>query len=435
MRAAKFVKYLPLYGWQPIVVTPDRESKDSFDYSMIAELPGDVQIFHTGFLFHRSLLKMIKKIISYLQRSNKKENASPKKEVAHRSDKRSWLKLFYWNTLHIPDSTIQWLPYVVYEYKKIARRFAFDLIFVTAPPHGVSLIGIFLKFLTGKKLVIDYRDAWISNPYYTPHAKWRLKLERWLEHKILKSTDRVVTATKQHAGQILRNYPSILTEKIEVIENGFDESDFQQKIDSLTSSRFTIAHVGSLDTANRNPQLIFQAIKELVQLDYIPKDDLVLEIIGYIPQAYKKMVEAFEISDNIRILSPLSHHIAIEKMLKSDVLLVIIWTEEAKTCVPGKTYEYLRAGKPILVLTEKDTAVSSLLKDFSECYFFKSDELENLKETIYRLYSRYRSGELPRYIQRENINRFERGNLTSKLVNVFNELVREKGMTCDASYS
>lgn len=437
MRAAKFVKYLPLYGWRPIVITPDRKSKDNFDHSMITEMPEDVRIFYTEFLFHRSLLKMINKIIPYLHKNRKEGITSPKKEKVYHIKKKSWLKSFYWDTLNIPDSTIQWLPYAAYKQKKIAKRLAFDLIFVTIPPHGVSLTGIFLKFLSGQRLIVDYRDAWISNPYYTPHSKWRFQIERWLEYKVLKYADQVIVASQAHLDRIEQVHPSIPRNKIQVIENGFDPADFPkntQKIAKEPTSKFTISYIGSLDLVKLDPRLIFQAVQELLQLNRIPKDDLVLEIIGYIPQTYKEMVDAFEISHNVRILSHMPHHKAIEKMLKSDVLLVIIWTEEAKTCVPAKTYEYLRAGKPIIVLTEKDAAVSSLLKDFPECYFFKSNELENLRETIYQLYSRYCSGELPKYIQRDNISRFERRNLTSKLVNIFDELTREKGITCDASY-
>ena len=202
VRLNKFIKYLPKFKWEPIVLTKEKKNATR-------EIDVKTNIFRSFCI----LLKHHSTINSY-----------------------------------------SWIPSAVFKAKKIIKREKIDLIYVTCPPYPPAIIGAILKKITKKTLILDFRDAWTFNPYHGTNI-----FNKLLEFFVLKNTDFLITTTKGTTEEYLYRY-KFLKDKIVTIYNGFDMDDFPQK-NIKGYDIFTITYTGSLH-GTRSLEILFKAIEK-----------------------------------------------------------------------------------------------------------------------------------------------------------------------------
>src|SRR5262249_49830605 len=145
--------------------------------------------------------------------------------------------------------------------------------------------------------------------------------------------------------------------------NGFDEAEWEG-VETGTSSadKFRITYAGEL-YMGRNPLPVFRALRVLIDAREIDPAKIEVELVGWCEtaegQRVAEMVKACDLSECVSVRGPLSRPITLRKLAKSGLLL--LFAEELTLQIPGKTYEYLRAGRPILALTTEG-AVAELLR-------------------------------------------------------------------------
>ncbi|MDI6739276.1 MAG: glycosyl transferase family 1, partial [Candidatus Edwardsbacteria bacterium] len=137
-RVLKLVKYLPRFGWQPVVVTPGFTGTYAYDQDLLAEAAAPVfRTFSLDPLF-----------------------LSPQKHDAGLAARRGFLA--WLNHWFIPDNKIGWIPFAVRAGMRAAQRYPIDAILSSAPPYSSHLAGVILKRALGKPLVSDFRDSWTN---------------------------------------------------------------------------------------------------------------------------------------------------------------------------------------------------------------------------------------------------------------------------------
>jgi len=168
-RVVKFAKYLPKFGWNPIILTVRNH-----DLNMVGVNPN----------FVRDRLDYVKVFRAF---------GVPLGWIA----KAGRLRLNY-RWFVIPDTFVGWLPFAVTAGKKIIEKENVDVIYATCPPPTNLLIGAMLKRKTGKPLVVDYRDLWVANPFFKHPTNFHIKIAKKLERNVLENSDaRVVRFGKQ----------------------------------------------------------------------------------------------------------------------------------------------------------------------------------------------------------------------------------------------
>ena len=207
-RTLKFVKYLPQFGWHPVVLTVTPTGYYAQDYTLLDELHHqDIEIVRAGSLDPNRLFR--------------------KKGVV-KMPSEPWRKVltFMSDTLFVPDNKIGWRRKAVKAAEAVYREKPFDCIFATAPPFTDFLIGTDLKREFNKPLVMDYRDAWHENPFkYFPtplHKLWNYKLEK----HALRNSSRVITTNRRVKELLLRRYKFLRYDDITILPQGFDPQDF-----------------------------------------------------------------------------------------------------------------------------------------------------------------------------------------------------------------
>ncbi|MER3373742.1 MAG: glycosyl transferase family 1 [Allomuricauda sp.] len=398
-RWLKFTKYLPEFGFQPIVYIPENPSYPIIDDDLEAEVPKGIQI----------LKQPIKEPYGWAGLLSKKKTKTISSGIIQEKDPSVLEKVLLWirGNFFIPDARKLWVkPSIGYLAKVIADE-GIQTIITTGPPHSVHLIGLGLKEKYSIQWIADFRDPWTSIGY---HKKLRLsktseKKHKKLEAEVLTSADKIVVTshlTKQE-------FEGITDKPIKVITNGYDDELTPIPLDS----KFTISHMGSLLTG-RNPIALWKVIKELIQENEAFKNALQIQLAGVVGEEVLQSVREFGLESYVKPLGYLSHDTVLEIQQKSQLLLLLeIDSEETKGIIPGKLFEYFNAKRPILAIGPEGWEAGSLVertKSGSVCVQYDAACLKNV---LLDWFGSYQKGELR--CDSKGVEQFHRKALTESL--------------------
>lgn len=403
-RWLKFVKYLPDFGIQPIVYIPENPTYPIIDEALVSEVSQKAivlkkQIFEPyGFASIFSKNKT-KKISSGIIPNQKKQSFTE--------------KLFLWirGNVFIPDARVFWVKPSVSYLEKYIQENQIDTIITSGPPHSLHLIGLGLKEKLNVKWFADFRDPWTTIGY---HNKLKLsasasKKHKDLESKVLNSADVILVTSNTTK----KEFEALTTKPIEVITNGFDVEKVEKQI---LDEKFSLAHIGSF-LSERNPRILWKCLKELVKENADFKKDFELKLIGAVSQEVLDAISEFKLDKYVNNLGYVSHKIAVEHQRKSQVLLLIeIDSEETKSIIPGKLFEYMVSERPIIGIGPEGSDFAEIIKNTNTGIFVKYDEIEKLKSAILSYYEEFKKGNLK--ANAIGLQQYSRKSLTEKLSKV-----------------
>ena len=381
-RWLKFVKYLPEFNIEPIVFIPENPNYPLIDESLVAEVSNNVTIIKhainepykwAGFLSKKSSKTISKGIIS----EHKKQSLVEK------------LMLYIRGNFFIPDARIGWVKPSVNYLSDYVNKEDIHTIITTGPPHSVHLIGFKLKEKLGVKWLADFRDPWTTIGY---HKQLKLTKQSKVKHKDLE--DQVLNAADQIIVTSLntkKELEAITSQPIEVITNGYDDESI---VNFEMDSKFTISHIGSL-LSKRDPKNLWKILGDLVKENSEFAKDFQLRFVGVVSEKTLNSLHELGLSDYIDNIGYVSHKESIVFQKKSQiVLLVEIDSDVTKCIIPGKLFEYMVSGRPIISIGPKDTDVEKILKETNTGNYFNYDDYESLKRIILEHYKAFQNGEL-----------------------------------------
>lgn len=428
IRVVKFVKYLPALGWQPTVLTIDDQKEYETTHkvgseTLLSEIRPQVNIFRTA--AGEPSLKLLEKERKFSQRNR-----------LTRMIAKLWVGTRRWvfQNIFLPDRYIAWMPFAVRQGCKIVKSEGVDVIFATCPPYSVLLVGATLKRLTGKPLVLDFRDDWIGTPWYHSRPTMIRLIERRMENWAVKTADKVILVTELSRNAFLSRYPEQHSDKFELISNGCDLAEFAV-LNSTPSepcnSKFTIVHAGSLnDSKNwtRTPAALFQAVQHILQQQPELAEKMTIVFAGDFPEGQRRLAEEMGLEGVIKELGHLSHD-AVLRLLKSADMLLSIATEHFSSVIPGKIYEYWAIGGPPILLISYPGAATVLVKRYGLGFTVEPSDLTGIEQAILTVYQRHQSGE-PVRISATGIEAFDRMSLTKKLARILSEVCNRQRLLC-----
>jgi hypothetical protein len=175
-----------------------------------------------------------------------------------------------------------------------------------------------------------------------------------------------------------------------------------------------LVHSGALYPEERDPRALYGALAELKRSGKVDKDSLklVLRSTGH-DRYHKDLVVAQGIDDIVSVEPALPYRAALREMLDADGLLVL----QAANCnhqVPAKIYEYLRARRPILALTDPSGDTAAVLKSIGAATPIPLDDREAIERGLLRFLESVRSGKA-RVASTEDVRRHSRLARTDQL--------------------
>jgi len=415
-RVLKFAKYLPEFGWQPIILTVKNGEYPAIDKSLQDDIPSICRVYKTFSLepnlFYKKFTGMAvdEKIPTAILAA---ESTNWKKRLAN------WIRL----NLFIPDAKIGWIPFAVRKGKKIIKTEKPDIIFSSSPPPTVHLIARKLAKYSGLPWIADFRDPWTDIHYYEDKIRNPIirKLDLLLEKSVLENADIVSCISHNDIEHDFGKKTSI--SKCIYLPNGYDESDFiniPPVIDN-GSGKFTLLHLGTVNR-ERLPLKLFESIKKLKQEGHISPDNFTLKFIGKTEPCISESVSQYGISDLVKFIPYLPHHEAIAQSMNATAMLLLITQSDKNIRIlPGKTFEYLRTGKPILGLGPKNGEVARIINETNAGKIINYENSAQIYDFLIQLIIRREKRSVYNY-NRDKITRYSRKNLTKELTTIFNKL-------------
>jgi galactitol-specific phosphotransferase system IIB component len=406
-RWLKFVKYLPEFNVQPIVYVPENPTYPIIDEGLVREISDKAVVLKNKIWEPYQLASVF----------SKKKTRKISSGIFPHQKKQTFLdKTFLWvrGNLFIPDARVFWVKPSVLYLEKYIRENNIDTIVTSGPPHSLHLIGLELKEKLNVKWFADFRDPWTTIGYHKALrlSSYAAKKHKGLEHKVLNSADTIIVTSKTTKTE----FQAITNKPISVITNGYDIENVEKQI---LDSKFTLAHIGSF-LSDRNPQFLWECLVDL--LHEIPdfKSHLEIKLIGAVSQEVLDSIQEFNLKPYLNLLGYVSHHEAIAHQKKSQVLLLIeINSEDTKSIIPGKLFEYMVSNRPIIAIGPQGSDFADIIKETNTGVFFDYTEKAKLKSVILDFYNQFLEGKLQ--ANGVGLQQYSRKNLTKQLVQLINE--------------
>jgi glycosyltransferase involved in cell wall biosynthesis len=378
LRTLKFSRYLPDFGWQPVVVTAHPRAYDSIDPCAEESSLNDVPVIHAFAL-------------------------DTKKHLSFRGA--------YPDLLALPDRWVTWVLGGVPAGLLAIRKHRAEILFTTFPICTAVLIGLILHRLTGKPWVVDLRDSMTEDGY--PRDPRMRRFWRWIERHAVRCAARVIFTTPSTRRMYLERYPDLPAEKCLVISNGYDEEDFTalslRQNAPAAEKPLRLLHTGTLYPEERDPRPFFCAVSRLKSEGRIGKDNL--QIAFRAPGSenlYRSMLDEMDIADIVQLQPHIPYRQSLQECADADALLLF----QAANCdhqIPAKAYEYLRVQRPVLALTTQTGDTANLLNETGGATIVDLASADDIYRELPSFLDAIRAGKHP-VADRSRLERYARHN-------------------------
>jgi len=404
-RSMKFAKYLPQFGWEPVMLVANH---------LFLKQPKDNTLCH---------------------------DVCVRSYPCFSPDIRWLYKLLWGLRLHwlvdainrnclLPDPEVLWLPFAKHGVKRVLREHKIDLVLITAPPYSALFLGAYIKKHYGIDYCVDYRDLWVLGVGRAdnPASKRVQILEQKWEANILAGARQVICVNELMAAKLADKYPQLRRSKATGITNGYDESDFIPMPQYKRQAKMNIVFTGSLYDRFQ-PDIIWEAVSALISEGLLPEEDISIGIYGKNSPAFVlgRYANDPTISRVVSIHSYLAHKDSIEKICTADALLLFSPSgKHSDTDSHSKLFEYMRSYRPILAVINPNSIGADILKPCGTCIIANSASLKSIKDAIIQLHNAWKMNEQRFNPDYNYVSRYERKAITVKLAIVLDNALVER---------
>ncbi len=404
-RWLKFAKYLPESGWEPVIFTPENPDFDLKDETLLEEIPKNLEVLKFPIWEPYQLLAKLK------GRSKTHPGRIMEQKQRGFLDKMAiWLRA----NLLVPDPRIFWVRPSVKFLEDLIQKGQFQAIITTGPPHSMHLIGRDLKRKTGIFWLADFRDPW-SEWEFLDKLPMQSRVKRKhaeMEKSVLKEADIVTTISPTFQQEL----SSIANSKVHLLTNGYDPADLPEGFGKATKNpkSLKMVYTGVIDSI-RNPIPILEAMKEEFEDN---GEKVTFDFVGNVSEQVRSFVsEDPWLQSCVNFPGYVSHHEVFDFYAKADLLVLILTdTKNAKGNIPGKLFEYLATGLPILALGDPVGDSSKILAASGAGKVL--NHMDAVKIQL-RLRDIFEQGEVGSTAQ--GIEQYSRKNLSVKLAQLLDE--------------
>jgi glycosyltransferase involved in cell wall biosynthesis len=426
---AQIARYLPLYGWSPVVLTAQEkyiEERYRGSDGEIAELGLADAIVRTRLLPHP--LGFYRWLKSALRRKPQDAGGMGAIETTGEDSKprgaKGKLRRMILLALSIPDIYTGWILPAIVAGLKAARESKAEQIFSSGPFWTNHLVGLALSYLTGLPWTAHFRDPWITGNWQAPTSSLATRLNKWLERIVVTRATAVVSVTEEHTAAFRRMNPRLPPDKFFTVPNGYDNGEWEvspaeTRREQEIEGKFLITYTGKF-YIERDPQPLFRALRTLIDSGEIESEQVRVDLVGWCEtsegRSVREMAVNLGLGECVNILGPRSRQETIRRIRQADLLLLL--AERFVIQIPGKTYEYLRAGRPILALTSEGALANFLLRTGAGWVVDPKDNAGVLGAVRER-YRQWKAGERGPVADPEIVARFDRRKLAGRLAELF----------------
>lgn len=415
-RSLGFVRYLADFGWSPTVVSvPLGDGVGAggrVDQTLADAVPGGVEIVR----------------------------GSTREPGPQRPWRRRWHR---WSRIPTPGAR-WWIASAVESGSRVG---GVNLVFASMAPYESAPAAQALAVLHGVPWVADLRDPWALDEMQVRPSRVHLMLERRAMRRGLAGAAAIVANTPEAAREIRESFPSLGSKRIVAITNGFDPVDFAAAAPPVDPTAFRIVFTGGADSAlgrrysrqrvlrrviggatkavdllPRSYYFLGAAVEHALKLRPDLRDLLRVDIVGSVGD---QDAEELARHAHVTLHGYLPHGQAVRIMRSADLLYLPLHGLEPgfkANSVPGKMYEYVASGRPILAAVPPGDA-RDIAASLPQVHVVEPGDVAAIADVIIQLADAKRSGAVPPRIDPAAAERFDRRVLTATLAQLFDEVV------------
>ena len=358
-RSVAFSTYLKKYGWDPYVLSVKNPDKTYCSLGKDKPPPGInvkysysiINVYKFFGLAHGILIRILKLFNVELKRN------------------------YFYDVFCIPDIFFGWIPHAIIEGFKIVKKYDTNIIYVSCSPWSSAIVGVVLKVLTGKNLIIDFRDPYaieISTRKKEMYPfEFRKRLDRLIENLIVNTADIVVLNTEETRTLYIEQYPKI-REKAFTVHNGFDSKYLPKNIGHKKYDKFTIIYTGEFYFYASGGDVFFKAIRKIKDAKEITSNNFQFLFFGDGVKKIDILSRKYGVEDLVHASSRIPYVDLLEKLKRSHLQLLRI----VKPAISTKVFEGTTLNVPFLA-TIPPGEVQDIIHRYSPSSYVINEETHN----------------------------------------------------------
>jgi hypothetical protein len=409
------VRYLPEFGFQPLVITGPGEPRGRWtprDETLADDVPDATDVVRLS-------------------------GPEPHQEG-------SGERLQRWLRIRSPWSS-WWIEGVVAAGLRAASDT--DLIYAWMQPYETAAAAARLSAQLQKPWVADLGDPWAFDEMIAYPSRIHRRLELRKMHALLGTAAAIVMSTDEAARRLVELFPDLRDRLVLSIPNGFDSGDFDRSLPPRDDDAFRIVHTGYLhtnlgqqylrfklarrilgggdpavDVLTRSHVYLLQAIDGLIRRRPELRGRIELHLAGVASDADHQAAAGYE---SVRMHGYVSHERAVELMMTADLLFLPMHDLPAgrrATIVPGKTYEYLASRTPILAAVPSGDA-RDLLKRAGNTMICSPRAVDCMRDAISAAFDARHAGSAAPTPDEQLLRLYEYRHLASRLAGLFDQVL------------
>lgn len=363
-RTLRFVQHLPSLGWQPVVLTVHPRAYQNTSDDLLADVPAATVVYRAFALDAARHLQIAGRYLRWTAR---------------------------------PDRWINWKFAAIRAGLKLIEEFKPDVIWSTYPIATAHVIASALHRKSGIPWIADFRDPMAQDGYPADSLTWQRYFA--IEADAAAQARYCVFTTPGAARMYQQRYPAAAGRMV-VLENGYDEESFASAELQATPAAeqgisprpLVILHSGIVYPSERDPTQLFAALGRLKKASALSPADLRIRFRASVHDGLlQELALTHGAQEFIELRPSIPYGAALAEMMAVDALLVM----QASNCnaqIPAKIYEYLRAGKPILGLTDPAGDTAGVLRQAGLQDIARLDSVEEIASILPALVSAWRQG-------------------------------------------
>lgn len=404
IRLHGLAKYLPEFGWEPVILTKKVSGKSEPAYNVIET-------------FYQDKRKILKNFFGF----KAGESVIDQLGLPTHKNKKSLIEYIYnmWREIFCyPEVETSWFKHAIVAGKNLLEDEKFDALISSSPSVTSHLIAKKLKYKYQVPWIADFRDLWTQNHYYA-HTKIRTLVERKLEIKTLAMADALVTISPYLAEKLKELHKM----NVYSITNGFSDEGTNNFPVRLTD-KFTITYTGILYQSKRDPIKLFQTINELFEKKVINPNDIEIRFYGHKESWLEEEIKSFKLERIARMYGTVDRMTALNKQRESQLLLLLLWDHpEEKNVATGKLFDYLGSKRPILGIGGYKGFVDEIMNETNTGIFATSlDEIKNYLVNSYNEWKK--NGQVSYHGNISNINKYSQREMAKKFSEILNSIIK-----------
>lgn len=418
-RIEKFVKFLPEFGWMPVVLTVKAPYYRIYATGESIK-ESETSVVRTSAFFPKRIMKRMFDIFEVMHR---RKTDVQDGRTQNRPGAGKIMKSLIYPWLFIPDEYIGWYPFAVREGKRIVEREGVDVILSSSPPNTCHVIAAAIHEHTGVPWLADFRDVWdIWDFWYNPRGfSFRQAIERRLEAKTVESADAIAGVSEAMLTDFQMRFPSLSPERCLLLPNGFDSDDFTGIVPRDFGDGVHLVHAGSFYEWRR-PDVFLHALAGFRERYPEDAQRLHVHFIGHLEYEHRRLINELDLDSMLTIRDTLSYKECLSWIYGADALLLIPGDiTNSAAMVTTKVFDYIMSQKPIVIIGEECGAVQLIQKVHAPHLWIRGGKQQEIIEAFAELCRAPNRNQQPS-LDTEAFSQYHRRSLTQTLAQCLDRL-------------